>query len=417
MSKVLVIPGGVVPYNDTVTLLSYKHLRLLNQDIDVVALKGKEDKGILEDLKKDENYNKFHIEYVCDYDDAIATFERKNVISGVWNLFKYCRAAKKKALKGDYKVVYTSSVPAFTHMAGYWIKKALGDKIVWIASITDPLYKSPYKYDSESFKEYSIIGKIGFYVYIFIYMNGWYEKICQKYADKVVYICDEQREFMISHYPNQKELYDKSMVIPLNYIEDWKLYKDLMKKQEVHNTPKVIAHFGRVYGLRKIDALLEALKELKLADKDLSKKVRFEQYGQLLDRYITRIKEYDLEDVFFYFDKIPYDKALEKMYQSDVLALYDTFVDEGLQPYLPSKALEYLLLHKDLFVMTPDNSPSHRIFNEYGYTTVSNDVEAIKKEILKLIETSGGNHDYDISCFENEEATASLRSYIEACCK
>ena len=66
------IPGGVVPYNDTVTLLSYKHLRLLNEDIDVVALRGKEDAGIMNNLKNDDNYKRFHIEYVCDYADAIA---------------------------------------------------------------------------------------------------------------------------------------------------------------------------------------------------------------------------------------------------------------------------------------------------------------------------------------------------------
>ncbi|MCF0113983.1 MAG: hypothetical protein HUJ56_01420 [Erysipelotrichaceae bacterium] len=105
------------------------------------------------------------------------------------------------------------------------------------------------------------------------------------------------------------------------------------------------------------------------------------------------------------------------MYQSDVLALYDTFVEEGLQPYLPSKALEYLLLHKDLFVMTPENSPSHRIFTQYGYTPVSNDPIVIKQVIMQLINSETKHHDYDITCFENEVATRELREYIEACCK
>jgi len=106
----------------------------------------------------------------------------------------------------------------------------LKDDIVWIASFSDPLYKSPYKKDLESFKEYNIIQKIGFFVYIWIYMNGMYEKIAQKYADKVLYICKEQKEFMISHYPNQEELNKKAMVIPLNYIKDWSIYKDLLIK-------------------------------------------------------------------------------------------------------------------------------------------------------------------------------------------
>ena len=46
MKNVLVIPGGFVPYNDTVTLLSYKHLRNINANFDVIALEGKKDEGI-----------------------------------------------------------------------------------------------------------------------------------------------------------------------------------------------------------------------------------------------------------------------------------------------------------------------------------------------------------------------------------
>ena len=57
----LVIPGGFVPYNDTVTLLTYKRLRNLDLDKDVLAFKGREDQGIVKELKKDDNFKKFNI--------------------------------------------------------------------------------------------------------------------------------------------------------------------------------------------------------------------------------------------------------------------------------------------------------------------------------------------------------------------
>ena len=86
---ILVIPGGFVPYNDTVTLLSYKHLRNLDAKIDVIALEGKEDLGIKQNLQSDKNFKKFNIEYFCKYDETVATFEKKNVVTGFYNLIKY----------------------------------------------------------------------------------------------------------------------------------------------------------------------------------------------------------------------------------------------------------------------------------------------------------------------------------------
>ena len=54
--KMFVVPGSFVPFNDTVTLLSYKRLRNLDLDMDVFAFKGKEDPGLVKELKKDENF-------------------------------------------------------------------------------------------------------------------------------------------------------------------------------------------------------------------------------------------------------------------------------------------------------------------------------------------------------------------------
>lgn len=413
--KMLVIPGGFVPSNDTVTLLSYKHLRNLDCDMDVIALKGVEDEGIKQSLKEDKNFKKFNIEYFGNYDDTVATYEKKNVVTSFFNLIKYCLHARKKAKENKYDIVYTSSIPAFTHLAGYLIKKMLKNDIVWIASFSDPLYKSPYKKDLESFKEYNIIQKIGFFVYIWIYMNGMYEKIAQKHADKVIYICKEQKEFMISHYPNKEELNKKAMIIPLNYIKDWKIYKDLLVRNTVSNDKKVVAHFGRIYGLRKIDSVLLALKELKEEIPDLSDKLVFEQYGQILDRYVSMINDYGIGDIFKCYDRISYNDVMKKMHNSDALALYDTFVKEGeMQPYLPSKSLEYLLLKKNLLVLAQKNSPTYRILSDYGYKCVNNDVSSIKERIKEIIFNGGEYRDYDISSLENEIATKPLQDYIDS---
>ena len=244
-------------------------------------------------------------------------------------------------------------------------------------------------------------------------MNGMYEKIAQKYADKVLYICKEQKEFMISHYPNQEELNKKAMVIPLNYIKDWSIYKDLLIKNKTKNKKKIISHFGRIYGLRKIDLVLHAIKELKEEIPNLSEKLVFEQYGQILDRYVNMIEELNIGDIFKCFDKISYKDVMDKMHKSDALALYDTFVKEDeMQPYLPSKSLEYLLLKKDLLILAQKNSPTYRIFISYGYKCTDNDVNSIKERIKEILYSDNGYMDYDISSLENEVATKPLQEYI-----
>ena len=64
--KMFVVPGSFFPYNDTVTLLTYKRLRDLDLDIDVFCFKGKEDPSLLKELENDPKFSKFNIKYTTD---------------------------------------------------------------------------------------------------------------------------------------------------------------------------------------------------------------------------------------------------------------------------------------------------------------------------------------------------------------
>jgi Glycosyl transferases group 1. len=405
-NRLLAIPGAFVPANDTVTLISYKHLRQAPYDIDVLALSAPIDDTLQKELSKDECFDKFNIEYTYEYSRTVASFEKKNVLEGLFNLFRYVHSAIKKARENDYEVIYTSSIPSFTHLAGYRIKKKLGNKVKWIASFSDPLYKSPYKYDPDSYKEYSLLAKIGFHVYIAIYMNGFYEKIAMKYADEILYISEEQRDFMIGNQPLKRQplLLEKSTVVPLNYIPEWQMYRSMIEEQK--NTekkpPYTIVHLGRVYGHRRIEKLLQSLKELKEDYPNLSEHILFEQYGELLPRYVKLIQEYNIGDVFRYFEKIPYGEANQKMVDCDVLALFDTILTVENQPYLPSKILEYILMRKEIFAISEKNSPANRLLTQLGYTCCDYDVADIKRTLSTLIKEGPNKYYYDLDAFKNK---------------
>ena len=152
------------------------------------------------------------------------------------------------------------------------------------------------------------------------------------------------------------------------------------------NKPLLAVHLGRLYGLRKINTFLEALKELKEEDEDLSKKIVFHQYSEIQAPDVKKIKEYDLEDVFILHKTVSYDKSVEVMKESDILVLFDTLMsDKPVQPYLPSKIVEYLLLRKPILGICDKNSPSYRILREHGFKEVGSDVESIKINIKRMI--------------------------------
>lgn len=380
-----VVPGPFVPYNDTITLLTYKRLRNLDLDMDVFAFRGKEDAGLLKELEKDENFKKFHISYTSDVDHAIARNHPWRLPESLMLMYKYIQDSAREFEKGNYKYLFTSIVPGVSHLCGKAIKKR-HPEVIWYASFSDPFKNSPYK--KADLEGRSIFYKFIYSVGGFTLYNSKYEEAAVLNADKLIFICKEQMEYTLSQYKNTEELKKKAIIMPLTYIPEWEMYSSLINDNNgVSNKPLQAVHLGRLYGLRKINTFLEALKELKEEDKDLSKKIVFHQYSEIQAPDVKKIKEYNLEDVFILHKTVSYDKSVEVMKESDILVLFDTLMsDKPVQPYLPSKIVEYLLLRKPILGICDKNSPSYRILKEHGFNEVGSDVESIKMNIKRMID-------------------------------
>ena len=392
--RMFVVPGSFVPFNDTVTLLTYKRLRNLDLDMDVFCFGGKADKGLVEDLNNDPEYRKFNIRYTSDYDWAIARNHPIRLPISLLLMKKYIDDSLKEFEKGNYKYLFTSIVPGVSHLCGLKIKEK-HPEVIWYASFSDPFKGSPYKY--EDLSDRSIFYQIAFKVGAFCFYNNKYEEVAIKNADKLIFICPEQRDFTLSQYEDSEKLKEKSIIMPLTYIEDWKMYKDILNVQKPDNKIKQAVHLGRLYGLRKIDKFLQALIELKEEDPKLSEKIVFHQYSEIQPKDVETIRKHNLEDVFVIHDKVSYSESINIMKNSDILVLFDTLMpDEPIQPYLPSKITEYLMLKKPILAICGNNSPSYRILKEYGFDTVGSDVEVIKNNIKKLID-SKKKYNYSLS--------------------
>lgn len=381
--RMFVVPGSFVPNNDTVTLLNYKRLRNLDLEFDVFALKTKPDQGLLNELSKDPNFNKFNIKYSYDFDKVVPRNKPLNLPISLIYMKKYINDSLKEFEKGNYKYLFTSIAPGISHLCGKRIKEK-HPEVIWYASFSDPFKNSPYKKAENEGKSllYKFIYSVGGYA---LY-NDKYEEAAVLNADKLIFICEEQRDFTLSQYPNSDLLMKKSIIMPLTYIPEWDMYKQLIDLPKKTNNTLQAVHLGRLYGLRKIDSFLQALIELKKEIPNLSDKIVFHQYSEIQDKDVKTIKDNNLEDVFVIHDKVGYDQSINIMKDADVLVLFDTLMpNSNVQPYLPSKIVEYLLLKKPILGICDTNSPSYRILKEYGSNFNGSDIESIKTNILNII--------------------------------
>ena len=397
--RMFVIPGSFVPYNDTVTLLTYKRLRNLDLDMDVFCFKGKADQSIQQELQNDPAFQKFHITYTSDLDWAIARNHPFRLPVSLILMQKYIYDSVREFEKKSYKYLFTSIVPGISHLAGLAIKKK-HPEVIWYASFSDPFKGSPYKKTDLSNK--SLFYRIAFPVGSYCLYHDNYEEAAVKNADKLIFICPEQRDFTLSQYEDGERYKEKSIIYPLTYLENWQMYRDLLDYEPVKHEVKQAVHLGRLYGLRRIDSFLEALKELKEEIQDLDRQIVFHQYSEIQKEDVETIKEYGLDRLFIIHDKVSYRESIGLMKEADILVLFDTLMpNEKVQPYLPSKIVEYLMLKKAILGICDPNSPSYRILKEYGYDTVGSDKDTIKANIRALLKDDR-NYDHSLTNLNND---------------
>lgn len=411
-NRCLVVPGPFLPYNDTITQLTYKHLRLLDMEYDVYSLGGlPQEEDFKQLLSQDPNYQKFHIEELDKYHNILFSIKNINLFKGLHHMKQYVDSCVSKYDGQEY--LYTNSFPCYTTRVGVELKKK-NPKITWIASFSDPINHSPYKFDTETYKAYSFPEKIAFQLYCKYYVVDKDEANAFEQADILVFICEEQRDFMIQQYLTyfhnipEETIRQKCVIVPLNYIPEWNTLIPLETVK--HNDTFLLSHYGRIYGLRLMDAFLEAL--ALFVKKYPSIPLQIHQFGEFRKSDLKKIQHLGLEHYFVIQEKIPYAKCIEHMKQSDAVLLFDTILPEDtIQPYLPSKVLEYALLQKDCLAITTKTSPTYRIMKQSHAITCAYQKEDILEGLEKLIiQKVPSKIQYS---YTNEEAIQQLKKKIE----
>ncbi len=413
MKRCLAVTGTFLPYNDVTTQLLYKQLRLLPFQYDVCALEGDgSDPSFEKKISADPNYQKFKIISPFKYRDATFSIKNVNLIKALRTVDQYVNFAIN--MYDNHDVVYTASLPCYTTRVGVALKQK-NPNIKWIASFSDPINHSPYKYDKETIRSYYPVQRECFYIYCHYYFVDKDEANAFEQADLLLFICEEQRDFMIEQYNRyfhnipEEEIRKKCVIVPLSYIPEW--YET--EPEEIRD-PKsdtfVLAHFGRVYGLRIIKEFIYALNAFLKEHPD--RNLLVEQYGEFRASDRKLIQKLGLENYFIIHDKYSYDEGYQKMGEADAVLLFDTIMpDDEIQPYLPSKVLEYSLLKKNVLAVTTSKSPTYRLMKQTDSVVCRYDRNDIKKGLEDiLINKKKSIIDYSIV---NEEAVKDLLKRID----
>ncbi|MDW7657499.1 MAG: hypothetical protein SCM11_10045 [Bacillota bacterium] len=423
MKSLLALPGVFLPFNETIAILSYKHLRTLDCQIDVLAMKTPDDASLRANLAQDPCAAKFKVTYAGDYRYALFTKKNMNVLRLLWQIRRYIRQAVHMAGQKNYAVIYSSSLPNFSHLAGYRVKKKNPDA-VWVASISDAIKDTPFqKYYRQAYR--GVSGRIGYAITRFLNENTRCQAVAFKLADHLVFVSEEQRDFMTGRRP---ELLAKSLVVPFTYIDEWPVYRSLIDAGEKNQEGKKdgedrqkdplrrrIVHLGNVYGLRRIDCLVEGIKLAWQQDPDLHRKLQIDHYGIMEQKQRELIRAAGVGDILTAYDRIPYDETLDIMNKADVLLMLDVFVEPGeAQPYMPSKFVEYFLTDKLILSIANEGSPITRHLRQTAHISVTPDPQQIALALQAVLSRDCTvKNDYQL--YENRRVIAGTLKKVLGC--
>lgn len=266
-----------------------------------------------------------------------------------------------KILKYLFKkpdIILTSIMPENGHWYGYF-SKLINRKVKWIAFFSDPYANSPFEGVNKN-----KIKKLCKYIE---------EKLVFKYADRIIYVSEAQRDF--SYKGKNKE--SQTIVIPFYYLSRWKkiILHNVKKKNRYSKEIINIIHPGNIYGNRKLDEFFIALKKFE-------NKLHYYNCG-IFDEEL--IRKYNLENLVTSFGHVNYETLLENISDSDYVIVIDSFFENIRNPYMPSKVVDAMYFDKPIIAITDENTELDKFCKITGNLSIRNNSSQIEKELKKVI--------------------------------
>lgn len=369
MKRILVISWFFPPINSSEGLVTYKLLNNSSLKYDVYTQKNNNlwSYKNTEKLKLNQNINPIYS-------------ESKTLEEYVENALNYFDENRD-----SYDIIMTRSMPEDSHLIGLKIKKKYPN-IIWISSFGDPIANNPYTLISVDTKNpYSLSERYTRYMSVkemispkrmiketiykkrindikknLIDKNVSLQKEIINKSDYVIYNSIYQEKFMLKDYHNKEELTKKSIILPHSF--DSSLYPEKSEKNE----KLIFTYIGHLDDIRSPRLLFEAINILKTKDKELSKKVVFNFYGNMSDKDKLYVIDNELLDVINIKKGVDYSESLKIMKNSDFLFHIDANISKIINEniFFAAKLADYLGSKKNIIGITMLDGISANILRE-----------------------------------------------------
>lgn len=269
--------------------------------------------------------------------------------------------------KGDFDLIFSTSMPNTCHLVAYILKKKF--EIPWVADFRDPWTQNPYVTYPKP------ISKI----------EEPMEQAVIRTADKVTTTNPFFTEGFIRKYSNEPQ--EKFVTIIHGFDPD-----DFQALKTTVERKFVMTYTGSFYGLRKPDTFLKAVSDLLSKHHDLKDRLKIRFVGSTGRNIEATIHRYGLDDTVEVYGHVPHEKALEHLHNSSLLLLItgvrheSTMGDSSGRVFdeFPGKIVEYLAIGKPILALATSDGSVARIIKSTrtGIVVHPSDTEGIKKAIL-----------------------------------
>ncbi|EHG7532501.1 glycosyltransferase family 4 protein [Escherichia albertii] len=176
------------------------------------------------------------------------------------------------------------------------------------------------------------------------------------------YICRENKSAL-----------NKSIVIPFFYLKDWekRILNCNADRQSRDDQRLIIMHAGSIYGNRDASKFLNALEEHEST-------ILFKNLG-----VVNQKIQYTSNNILIT-NPLPYGEMISYLKNTDYILIIDSFFDNIKNPYMPSKVVDAMYLHKPIIGITEKNSELAVFLRKTGNISIPNDRAIISSVLLKI---------------------------------
>jgi glycosyltransferase involved in cell wall biosynthesis len=268
-----------------------------------------------------------------------------------------------RQLKQKPDVLYSRSNPISSAFMAAALKRRLN--IPWVMHFSDPWALSPLEAKNERklAKEAMLIRE----------------------ADHVTFTTEGTLQLYAAHYPTSAF---KFSVIPNVFDQD-----ELSDYPEVHPEKFTLVYTGGLAGMRSLTFLDDALTKIKQKAPSVLDKIDIVVAGPM-DRTNAAYFERTTFSCIRHCGMLSYQAAKNLQQRAHILLAVDNPTDTQGAIFFPSKLLDYFTAGKKILAITPENSASRKVLQEYQHSAcfTTHEASAIADYLIAQIVTWASGH-------------------------